>query len=61
MSNSPNFDNFFNKRFNHIEKSANRVIGLGIVAWIFGAAVSIAVLIFLGWVIIRVMQHFGII
>lgn len=50
-----------NRRFDDFDKEYNRTRNFILIAWFFGAVITIAVLGFIGWVIVMLMRFFGVI
>jgi len=54
------FDGGFSRISDRIEKNAGKFAIAGVISWLFSGAVSLAVLCFAGWVVIKLMAHFGV-
>lgn len=47
-------------RMNDFDKSFKRMQSFILIAWSVGFLFTIGVVVFLGWVVVRLLQHFGI-
>lgn len=54
------FDERFQRMSRGIERNAKRMVIVSGFAWLVSACLSLGILVFLGWVIIKVMAHFGV-
>ena len=50
--------NDFDKQFDSHFKSTHR---LAVAGFVFGATLTVGVIVFLGWVVVMVLRHYGVV